>query len=127
MMCARINLWWSDHRSTPFARCLYSIGDNFSFLNSNRKPIDTMIEYLKMYFHAGKFDEGFGLAISGGVDGARLTHSHARHYHYVLQSLTLWREINDDMVRGFRISSFWACIPEMHQRYFKSSNPVMSP
>eukprot|EP00037_Helgoeca_nana_P027108 m.308554 g.308554 ORF g.308554 m.308554 type:complete len:610 (+) comp27409_c0_seq1:962-2791(+) len=79
--------------------CLYSIGDNFSFLNSNRKPIDTMIEYLKMYFHAGKFDEGFGLAISGGVDGARLTHSHARHYHYVLQSLTLWREINDDMFR----------------------------
>ena len=29
--------------------CLYSISDNFSFLNSNRKPIDMMILYLKEY------------------------------------------------------------------------------
>eukprot|EP00038_Savillea_parva_P007923 m.173325 g.173325 ORF g.173325 m.173325 type:complete len:915 (+) comp13680_c0_seq1:43-2787(+) len=78
---------------------LYSIGDNFSFLNSNRKPIDTMIAYLKANFRADSYDEGYCLAISGGVDGARLTHSHSRHYHYVLQSLTLWREINDDMFR----------------------------
>lgn len=41
----------------------------------------------------------YSLAISGGVDGARLTHSHGRQYNYVLQSLTLWREITDDMFR----------------------------
>jgi len=79
--------------------CLYSIGDNFSFLNSNRKPIDTMIEFLKANFSPDKYEDKFCLAISGGVEGARLTHSHSRHYHYVLQSLTLWREINDDMFR----------------------------
>ena len=35
-------------------------------------------------------EEGAGLAISGGQQGARLTHSHARQYAYVLQSLMLW-------------------------------------
>ena len=34
--------------------------------------------------------EGGGLAISGGMQGARLTHNHSRQYAYVLQSLTLW-------------------------------------
>lgn len=79
--------------------CLYSISDNFSFLNSNRKPIDMMILYLKEYFKPDKYEEGFSLTISSGVEGARLTHNHNRHYNYVLQSLTLWREIADDMFR----------------------------
>lgn len=39
------------------------------------------------------------LAISGGRGGARLTHSHQRQYAYVLQSLSLWREINTDMFK----------------------------
>ena len=37
------------------------------------------------------------LAISGGLGGARLTHNHERQYHYVLQSLTLWREISHEV------------------------------
>lgn len=79
--------------------CLYSIGDNFSFVNSNRNPIDSMITYLKEFFSPAKVDKEYSLAIAEGVDGARLTHNHARHYSYVLQSLTLWREIADDMFR----------------------------
>ena len=35
----------------------------------------------------------------GGREGARLTHNHERQYAYVLQSLTLWREISTDMFR----------------------------
>lgn len=31
--------------------------------------------------------------------GARLTHSHERQYNYVLQSLTLWREISHEVGR----------------------------
>lgn len=34
-----------------------------------------------------------------GRGGARLTHNHERQYHYVLQSLTLWREISTDMFK----------------------------
>jgi hypothetical protein len=33
------------------------------------------------------------LAIRSGKNGARLSHDHAKQYAYVLQSLTLWREI----------------------------------
>lgn len=32
----------------------------------------------------------------GGSQGARLTHSHERQFNYVLQSLTLWREISHE-------------------------------
>ncbi|CAH0514757.1 unnamed protein product [Peronospora belbahrii] len=39
------------------------------------------------------------LAIISGNNGARLSHSHDRQYNYVLQSLTLWREIAHDMFR----------------------------
>lgn len=78
---------------------LYSIGDNFSFLTSNRDPIDCMITYLKEFFRPDVVEDGYSLAISSGNDGARLTHNHSRHYNYVLQSLTLWREIADDMFR----------------------------
>ena len=44
-------------------------------------------------------EAGMSLAISGGRGGARLTHSHQRQYAYVLQSLSLWREINTDMFK----------------------------
>ena len=37
--------------------------------------------------------------LQGGREGARLTHNHERQYAYVLQSLTLWREISTDMFR----------------------------
>jgi Protein of unknown function (DUF2009) len=78
---------------------LYSIGDNDSFLNSNRVPIDTMIEYLQTYFSPKKVEEGYSLNILTGENGARLSHSHERQYYYALQSLTLWRDIIGDMFR----------------------------
>ncbi len=49
-------------------------------------------------------EEGASLAISGGRGGARLTHSHERQYAYVLQSLSLWREINTDMFKLWCLS-----------------------
>ena len=44
-----------------------------------------MIEYLKAYFRPEGAEPGWSLAIQGGSEGARLTHSHARQYTYVLQ------------------------------------------
>lgn len=78
-------------------RCLYSISDNNSFLLFNRDPVDCMIEYLHTYFRPDYAESGASLAISGGLAGARLTHNHERQFHYVLQSLTLWREISHDV------------------------------
>merc|ERR1719277_1193257 len=37
------------------------------------------------------------LAIEEGRDGARLSHNHQRQYTFVLQSMTLWREVLDNM------------------------------
>jgi hypothetical protein len=79
--------------------CLYSICDNNSFLNSNRVPVDKIIDYLKAHFSPDKFREGFSLSIVSGEDGSRLSHSHERQYYFALQSLTLWRDIIDDMFR----------------------------
>ena len=75
-------------------QCLYSIGDNHAFLRTNRDPCDRMIHYLKTYFHPTQAKESkHSLAIRSGKGGARLSHDHAKQYAYVLQSLTLWREI----------------------------------
>ena len=83
-----------------FEQLIYSIGDNFAFLNDNRRPIDRMIVLLERHFDPEKPEPGMSLAIAADdATGARLTHSHARHYSYVRQSLTLWREITDDMFR----------------------------
>ena len=59
-----------------------------------------MISYLQEHFAPDKATDATSLAISGeDGSGARLTHSHARQYSFVLQSLTLWREIANDMFR----------------------------
>lgn len=80
--------------------CLYSISDNNSYLLFNRDPIDRMIEHLTDNFRLGSASpSGYSLAIQGGRGGARLTHSHDRQYNYVLQSLTLWREISHEMFK----------------------------
>ncbi|PVF99965.1 hypothetical protein CPB86DRAFT_730240 [Serendipita vermifera] len=78
-------------------QCLYSIGDNNAFLRTNRDPCERLIQYLKKYFHPTRPDGGRSLAIRSGRDGARLTHGHEKQFSYVLQSLTLWREILGDM------------------------------
>jgi len=75
-------------------QCLYSIGDNHAFLRANRDPCDRMIVYLKEHFHPTHAkDPKSSLAIRTGKGGARLSHDHSKQYAYVLQSLTLWREI----------------------------------
>lgn len=78
-------------------RCIYSISDNNSYLLFNRDPVDRMIGYLRHFFRPDAAEPSASLAISGGLGGARLTHSHERQYHYVLQSLTLWREISHEV------------------------------
>lgn len=62
-------------------------------------PIDRFIQYFHRYFKPDSHEPGYSLGIQGGRDGARLTHNHERQYHYVLQSLTLWREISTEMFK----------------------------
>jgi hypothetical protein len=81
-------------------QCLYSIGDNNAFLRTNRDPCEKMIgksltykEYLVKYFDPKKYEENYSLAIQAGRGGARLSHGHEKQYQYVIQSLSLWKEV----------------------------------
>ena len=79
-------------------QCLYSIGDNNAYLYQARDPVDRMISFLTQLFSAEEPPSAeLSLAIAHGEKGARLTHNHKRQYDFVLQSLTLWREIANDM------------------------------
>ncbi|KAK9326208.1 hypothetical protein V1517DRAFT_70635 [Lipomyces orientalis] len=78
-------------------QCLYSIGDNHSYLRSNKNPVEKMQKYLQQYFHPEKIEPEYTLAISYGRGGARLSHNHEKQYYYVNQSLTLWSIIMNDM------------------------------
>ena len=88
-------------------QCLYSIGDNHAFLRVNRDPCERMIVYLKEYFHPTQpKDSKSNLAIRSGKEGARLSHDHGRQYAYVLQSLSLWKEILHGMVQLMPFNSY---------------------
>ncbi|KAJ8097455.1 hypothetical protein POJ06DRAFT_32116 [Lipomyces tetrasporus] len=78
-------------------QCLYSIGDNHSYLRSNKNPVEKIQKYLQQYFHPEKIEAEYTLAISYGRGGARLSHNHEKQYYYVNQSLTLWSIIMNDM------------------------------
>jgi hypothetical protein len=109
----------SQLSSEQIQQCLYSIGDNSAFLRGNRDPIDVMISLLKTHFSPSKPQPS--LAIASGKNGARLSHSHERQYYYVLQSLSLWREINHNMFK------LW-CLAEQDMleegQYFFRSNLI---
>ena len=90
-------------------QCLYSIGDNHAFLRVNRDPCERMIAYLKEHFHPNQPpDNKSSLAIRSGKGGARLSHDHSKQYAYVLQSLSLWREI----LHGKGLRSQSPCSPD---------------
>jgi len=78
--------------------CLSSISDNHSFLRVTRDAVDRMLVYLRENFEPTP-SEGVSLAITSGVGGARLTHSHSYQYSYVEQSLTFWREMSHDFFK----------------------------
>ncbi|KAJ1727477.1 hypothetical protein LPJ61_004545 [Coemansia biformis] len=79
-------------------QCLHSIGDNHAYLRFNRDPCDRMLGYLATLFNSKRAESSeLSLAILYGRDGARLSHSHTNQFHYVQQTLTLWREILHDM------------------------------
>merc|ERR1719347_2429195 len=80
--------------------CLYSMGDNSSFLVFNRDPVDQMISYLTKNFPQDlPQDHPRALNIRSGYKGARLSHPHSQQHQYCLQTLTLWREVQHDMFR----------------------------
>jgi hypothetical protein len=81
-------------------RALYSIGDANAFLTFARDPVDRALAALEATFPppgGGNPPSELSLAIHGGSDGARLTHSHGTQFTYVRQSLALWADVMDSL------------------------------
>ncbi|KAJ1650730.1 hypothetical protein GGF38_005756 [Coemansia sp. RSA 25] len=90
----------NDCPAEVIRQCLYSIGDNHAYLRFNRDPCDRMLAHLKANFAPQRAESNqLSLAILHGQNGARLSHSHESQYHYVLQTLTLWREMLHEMFK----------------------------
>lgn len=70
-----------------------SLNDANLFSTDNVKSTEKLLEMLKMYFHPNNCTPETNLSIEEGQFGSRLTHSHKRQYTYVLQSLSLWKNI----------------------------------
>lgn len=85
-------------RPEELRQCLYSLSDHNAYLRFNKEPVDTAIKYLEGWFASPDSAE-LQLSINVGMNGARLSHNHARQYTYVRQTLYLWREIMGDMFR----------------------------
>jgi len=77
--------------------CIRSIDDANCYVRDNAHTVDTMIDMLKQFFKPDEIEAPFSLAIDEGSYGSRLSHDHAKQYHFCLQSLTLWRNIAFDM------------------------------
>ena len=73
-------------------QCLYSISDNNSFLNSNKKPVEDCIGLLFEYFHPMNCETGYSLSINeepkADSPGA-IQYIKSFNYWYMYKSYTL--------------------------------------
>ena len=115
----------AEHNSATLSaediqRCLDSIADSNNYLAMNAEPVERMLHHLELSFSPDKPQDGYSLAIGSGLKSSRssssfsrysygysslnrgrsmLTHSHSTQYTFVLQTLTLWREICERMYK----------------------------
>ncbi|KAJ9473098.1 UPF0652 protein [Diplonema papillatum] len=74
-----------------------SIDDANCYTRDNSLVISRMIEQLSTNFSPDAAEPGLALAIDQGSDGSRLSHAHHQQYVFVLQSLSLWKNITKNM------------------------------
>ena len=110
----------AEHAAEDIQRCLDSIADSNNYLAMNAEPVERVIRQLMDNFSPDKPQDGYSLAIASGLKSSRssssfsrysygysslnrgrsmLTHSHSTQYTFVLQTLTLWREICERMYK----------------------------
>ena len=83
---------------------MFSIADMHQFTVQHTMPIDRMLRLIKTHFSPFRIERAeFDLGISASHSSqSRLTHSHAQQFLFVVQSLTLWRNLLD------RFHDIWA-------------------
>ncbi|EPY26412.1 hypothetical protein AGDE_11350 [Angomonas deanei] len=74
-------------------RCLRSADDVRQFLLGNARPLEKLISYVKKDFEELSSSDPHNISIQSGKDGACFTQSHSTHAKYVIESLTLWMNV----------------------------------
>ncbi|SCU70866.1 Protein of unknown function (DUF2009), putative [Trypanosoma equiperdum] len=70
-----------------------SLNDANQFANENVESTNELLNLLLQHFSPNNVTEATDLNIVEGEGGSRLTHNHRRQYFFVLQSLSLWKNI----------------------------------
>ena len=76
-----------------------SIDDCNCYHRDNCDTIVELTELLEENFSPDNIETDLALTIDEGSEGSRLSHNHAQQYQYVLQSLTLWKNITANMYK----------------------------
>jgi len=71
-----------DFSEDDIKLCILSIGDNHSFLRSNRDVVEQLMGYLNKYFHPEKINKPWSLTIRNGVGGSCLSHDHRTQFFF---------------------------------------------
>eukprot|EP01013_Petalomonas_cantuscygni_P044614 TRINITY_DN923_c0_g1_i2.p1 TRINITY_DN923_c0_g1~~TRINITY_DN923_c0_g1_i2.p1 ORF type:complete len:256 (+),score=82.65 TRINITY_DN923_c0_g1_i2:155-922(+) len=80
-----------------------SLDDALCFRREATAALTHLISLLHKYFpKRGPVAKDSSLGITSGVEGSMLTHSHEIQFQYVLESLTLWRNIQREMFSLWR-------------------------
>ena len=114
---------------------IHSISDANVFLAQNRDPVQRVQSLLEKYFNpnpgtasAPNEDESasehskiyYSLEIESGVGGSFLTHSHKTQFTFVLQSLSLWKEIQESMFKLWLLTDKDLLDPHSPYRLFNT-------
>lgn len=73
--------------------CVRSLNDANNFANDNVVSTVRLIELLRELFPVTDPQSDTDLSITEGASGSRLTHDHSKQFYFVLQSLSLWKNI----------------------------------
>eukprot|EP01059_Diplonema_ambulator_P032239 TRINITY_DN623_c1_g3_i1.p1 TRINITY_DN623_c1_g3~~TRINITY_DN623_c1_g3_i1.p1 ORF type:complete len:451 (+),score=83.82 TRINITY_DN623_c1_g3_i1:320-1672(+) len=98
-LVAKYSAGLSKSKANQVEQLIRSIDDANCYIRDNSDTISQMIVLLKTHFDPDSASPGLALAISSGIDGSRLSHAHSQQYHFVLQSLTLWKNITKYMYK----------------------------
>ncbi|KEG11370.1 hypothetical protein DQ04_02691030 [Trypanosoma grayi] len=83
-----------------------SLNDANHFAKDNVESTIQLLQLLKEFFSPDEATSSTNLSIEEGENGSRLTHNHRRQYYFVLQSLSLWKNI------CHRMFSLWTIAEE---------------
>ncbi|KAF5219604.1 hypothetical protein C3747_85g178 [Trypanosoma cruzi] len=85
-------------------RCLRSIDDVSQFIEGNVRPLRWLRQIICEEFLPLDGNPKYDLSIRAGVNGAKFSHDHKRHCQYVVESLTLWENVQRNIFDFWQVS-----------------------